>query len=80
LSSGLAAAPFDARAAVRAASPDGLPMVGPSAARGVFLAVGARRNGWLLAPLVARLTAAWVTGGELGPYAARLGARRFAAA
>ena len=79
-SSGLAAAPFVARAAVRAASPDGLPMVGPSAAPGVFLAVGARRNGWLLAPLVARLTAAWVTGGELGPYAAMLDARRFAAA
>lgn len=80
LSSGLAAAPFSAKAAVRAASPDGLPMVGPSIAPRVFLAAGARRNGWLLAPMVARLTAAWVTSGELGPYAARLGARRFAAA
>lgn len=80
LSSGLAAAPFSARAGVRAASPDGLPMVGPSIAPRVFLAAGARRNGWLLAPLVARLTAAWVAGGELGPYAALFGARRFAAA
>jgi len=47
--------PLDWRAAtgVRAATPDGLPLVGEARAAGVVLAVGARRNGWLLAPLVA---------------------------
>jgi glycine oxidase len=36
-------------AGVRAATPDGLPLVGPSRAPGLVLALGARRNGWLLA-------------------------------
>jgi len=68
------------RAAVRAATPDALPLVGPSERPGVILAVGARRNGWLLAPLVARMTAAYLAGRDLGPHAARLDARRFAPA
>jgi glycine oxidase len=40
---------------VRAATADGLPMVGASQAGAgrVLLAVGARRNGWLLAPMIA---------------------------
>jgi glycine oxidase len=42
------------RVGVRASTEDGLPLVGPAKAEGVWLAVGARRNGWLLAPLVAR--------------------------
>jgi len=62
---------------VRAATPDGLPLVGPGARPGVCLAVGARRNGWLLAPLVAGLVAAYLTGNDPGPDAARLNARRF---
>jgi glycine oxidase len=41
------------------------------------LAVGARRNGWLLAPLVARTVAAYVAGEDPGPHAARLDPRRF---
>ncbi len=49
----LAEADFIPSAAVRAASPDGLPLVGPSRKPGVLLAAGARRNGWLLAPLIA---------------------------
>ena len=65
---------------VRAASPDGRPLVGPSGAPGVLLAVGARRNGWLLAPLVAQIVAAYLAGGDLGPYAQILAADRFAAA
>lgn len=70
---------LDARAetGVRAAAPDGLPMVGRSKAPGVLLAVGARRNGWLLAPLVARMIAAYVAGDDPGPFAARLDPRRF---
>jgi glycine oxidase len=72
-------AELDVRAGtgVRAATPDGLPMVGRSAAPGVLLAVGARRNGWLLAPLVARMIAAYVAGDDQGPFAARLDPRRF---
>jgi glycine oxidase len=64
-------------AGIRAATPDGLPMVGPSAEPGVLVAAGARRNGWLLAPLVAQLIVACVTGRDPGPYAARLDPRRF---
>lgn len=66
-----------AMAGVRASTPDGLPLVGPSSREGVFLAVGARRNGWLLAPLVGRMVAAYLTGDDPGPYAARLDPRRF---
>lgn len=66
-----------AQTGVRAATPDGLPMVGRGQHPGVLLAVGARRNGWLLAPLVAKIIAACVTEGELGPYAARLDPGRF---
>lgn len=71
---------LDARAGtgVRAATPDGLPLVGPGAEPGVILAVGARRNGWLLAPLVARTVAAYLAGDDPGPFAARLDPRRFA--
>ena len=65
---------------VRAATPDGLPLVGPSSAPGVLLAAGARRNGWLLAPLAARIVTAWATGGDTGPLAQALAPARFAAA
>jgi len=64
-------------AGVRAATPDGLPMVGASVEPRVLVAAGARRNGWLLAPLVAQVIAACVTGRDPGPYAARLDPRRF---
>ena len=65
------------QAAVRAGTPDGLPLVGWSSEPGVFLTVGARRNGWLLAPLVAQVTAAYLAGQDPGPFAGQLGARRF---
>jgi glycine oxidase len=39
--------------------------------------VGARRNGWLLAPLVAEMVTACVTGRDPGPYAARFDPARF---
>jgi glycine oxidase len=62
-------------AGVRAATPDGLPLVG---FRGeALLAVGARRNGWLLAPLIGAMVAAYATGGDPGPYAARFDPARF---
>jgi glycine oxidase len=46
-----------ASAGVRGATCDGLPLVGASHTPGVVLAVGARRNGWLLAPLIAAAVA-----------------------
>jgi glycine oxidase len=49
-------------AGVRATTPDGAPFVGASATPGVLLAVGARRNGWLLAPLVAEIVADIIDG------------------
>lgn len=64
-------------AAVRAATPDGLPMVGPSADDRVLLAVGARRNGWLLAPLVGQMIASFVTGADVALLAPRLAPARF---
>jgi glycine oxidase len=74
---GLAEATFGLAAGVRAATPDGLSLVGFSRAPKVILATGARRNGWLLAPLVAQVVTACVTGGEAGPYARRLDPDRF---
>ncbi|TAJ69723.1 MAG: FAD-dependent oxidoreductase [Phenylobacterium sp.] len=76
---GLRGAPIQMAAGVRATTPDGLPMVGAGAAPGVMLAVGSRRNGWLLAPLVATMVAACVTGRDAGPYAAALDPARFGA-
>ena len=76
---GLAGQVWSAAAGVRAATPDGMPMVGRSARPGVILACGARRNGWLLAPLVGEVVAACALGHEPGPWAARLDPRRFEA-
>ena len=41
-----------------------------------MLAVGARRNGWLLAPLVARMAVAYVLGQDVGDYAELFDPRR----
>ena len=49
------------RAGVRGATPDGLPMAG-AVERGLHLALGPRRNGWLLGPLVAGVVADEVEG------------------
>ena len=68
----IAGATFGMSAGVRAATSDGLPMVGFSQTPGVILATGARRNGWLLAPLVAQIVTACAMGRDSGPYGARL--------
>lgn len=73
----LADAVPELQAGVRAATPDGLPLVGFSQAPGVLLASGARRNGWLIAPLVAQVVAALATGREPGRFAARFEPTRF---
>lgn len=56
----------DARAVaavgVRAATPDGAPLVGLSRSGRAILATGLRRNGWLLAPLVGEAVAAYALG------------------
>ena len=73
----LADAVLTTEVGVRASTADGLPLVGWSATPGVMLAVGVRRNGWLLAPLVAGLAASYLKGDNPGPDAAPLDARRF---
>lgn len=74
---GLETAEIVAETGVRAATPDGLPLIGPAARAGVLLAAGARRNGWLLAPLAARIIAAYATGGDPGPVAGQFEPGRF---
>ncbi|MGI8841086.1 MAG: NAD(P)/FAD-dependent oxidoreductase [Caulobacteraceae bacterium] len=76
----LAGAVLAARAGVRAATPDGLPMVGASRAAGVWLAVGARRNGWLLAPLIAEALVDAMAARRAGAWAPTFDPARFAAA
>jgi glycine oxidase len=57
-----------ARTGLRPATPDGLPVIGPSsAAPGVFYATGHFRNGVLLAPITARLIADLVLDGRHDP-------------
>jgi glycine oxidase len=73
----LAAVAGEAVAGVRGATSDGLPLAGWSRRADVLLAVGARRNGWLLAPLVAQTIAALATGRDPGVYASRLAPDRF---
>lgn len=60
---------WKAAAGVRASTPDGLPLAGPAGAPGVILAVGARRNGWLLAPLIAGAVLDAVEGRAVGAAA-----------
>ena len=61
---GLAVARAEPFTGIRAATPDGLPMIGRSAMPDVWLATGARRNGWLFAPLAAKLIVEAMTGTE----------------
>jgi glycine oxidase len=65
-------------AGVRASTPDGLPLAGPSSRPGLWMATGARRNGWLLAPLVSQILVSYLSGGDGGPFARALDPRRFA--
>lgn len=61
---GLADAAPSPAAGVRYGTPDGLPLVGVSSRPDVLLALGARRNGWLLAPLMAQAVLDALTGTE----------------
>lgn len=64
-------------AGVRAGTPDGLPLVGRPGGEGPWLALGARRNGWLLAPLMAQILADSLAGDDPGPFAAGFDPGRF---
>lgn len=76
---GLAAAQVvESLTGVRGASPDGLPLAGPSRLAGVHLALAPRRNGWLLAPLVAQTVAAGLLG-ESDPAEGAFAPHRFEA-
>lgn len=66
-----------ARVGIRGATPDGLPLAGPTDAEGLHLALAPRRNGWLLGPLVARVVADGIEGATPGLDAAALDPARF---
>lgn len=54
-------------AGLRPATPDGLPILGPTPIEGFFLATGHYRNGILLAPATARLIAGAIEHDEFAP-------------
>ena len=74
---GLADLEPQAFAGVRAATPDGLPLVGSYGAEGVMVARGARRNGWLFAPLIAETIADQLAGRPPSGAAAAFDPGRF---
>lgn len=66
----------DWRVGLRGATPDGLPMAGRSD-DGVHLALGPRRNGWLLGPMVAAVVADGIEGRKTNAFASALDPLRF---
>jgi glycine oxidase len=71
----------DARSGLRPATPDGLPIIGPSASSDrVFYATGHFRNGILLAPLTARMVADLMRERRTSPGLDALSPRRVALA
>ncbi len=66
----------EARAGIRGASPDGLPLAGPLDP-GLYAALAPRRNGWLLAPLVGQIVADAIAGRDQTRAAAALSPARF---
>lgn len=65
------------RVGIRGATPDGLPLAGPTEADGLHLALAPRRNGWLMGPLVAHVVADGIEGATPLPDAATLDPARF---
>jgi glycine oxidase len=66
------------RVGIRGATADGLPLAGPTGEPGLYLALAPRRNGWLMGPLVARITADGIEGRTPVADAAALDPLRFA--
>lgn len=77
LAPSLAGAEFRPVAGIRAGTPDGLPLVGRGDDARPLLALGARRNGWLLAPAIAALVADLLEGGDGGPFSGVFAPSRF---
>jgi glycine/D-amino acid oxidase-like deaminating enzyme len=68
------------KAGLRPATPDGLPVIGPSSVMpGLFYATGHFRNGILLAPLTAQLVADVVLESHLDPALSVTAPSRFGA-
>lgn len=65
------------RVGVRGASPDGLPMAGPTREPAIHVALAPRRNGWLLGPMVAKVVADGIEGRPRDRYAAAFDPLRF---
>ncbi len=66
------------RVGIRGATSDGLPLAGAAGEPGLHLALAPRRNGWLMGPLVARITADGIEGRPPVADAAALDPLRFA--
>jgi glycine oxidase len=64
-------------AGVRPMSPDWAPIIGRSGSENAIVACGHSRNGWLLAPLTARIVAAYVEEREIEPLWAAFSPDRF---
>lgn len=62
-------------AGIRPMSPDGWPIVGPS--RGVLVAAGHSRNGWLMAPITAEIVTAYVFCAEIPAEWTAISPQRF---
>jgi glycine oxidase len=78
LRSGWPAGVIDVRAGLRPATPDGLPIVGRSAAvPGLLYAIGHYRNGVLLSPLTAQLIADTILDNRLDPIMPVIAPERF---
>jgi glycine oxidase len=52
------------RTGIRASTPDGWPLIGRDLASGVLVATGMRRNGYVFAPMAAKIILALVEGRE----------------
>jgi glycine oxidase len=65
------------RVGIRGATPDGLPLAGPSGEPGLHVALAPRRNGWLLGPMVAQVVADGIEGRAPLADAAALDPLRF---
>lgn len=63
-------------AGIRPMSPDGWPIIGPDG-KGVLVAAGHSRNGWLLAPVTAEIITSYVFGAEIPAPWAALSPERF---
>jgi glycine oxidase len=65
-------------AGLRPASPDGLPVLGPTDLEGYWLALGHFRNGILLAPITAQILSSWLLTGKPSLPVDALRPQRFA--